>query len=151
MGDGLRRSRAGVISVAEAPPIVIRRPVVLSTRSFSTTFETGYSVNLTRLDDAGTSAATAVTARQDEEIVVAKTERAFRPLPPFVLFCRFDPAATCCAVCAHVPPPEYPMHKKRAQFSLHALPLSPTTGMLGYVKKECALLGASPLTHRPSK
>ena len=104
---------------------MIRRPVVLSARSFSSTFETGYSVKLTRLDGAGTPTATAVTARQDDEIVVAKTERAFRPLPPFVLFCRFDPAATCFVVCAYSRRRIIPIHKKRAQFSLFCTPTKP--------------------------
>ena len=57
------------------------------------------------------------------------------------------PAITCCAVRAHVPPPEYPMHKKRAQFPLFCTLGSPGTGIVEYMKRKNAPIRAHLHSH----
>ena len=58
------------------------------------------------------------------------------------------PAAICLAVCAHVPPPVCPMHKKRAHCLFHALTGSPCRGLKEYMKQETRPVGAYPATIR---
>ena len=65
----------------------------------------------------------------------------------FAVFCLFSDAIGF-AVCAHVPPPEYPMHKKRAHLFSHALKSSPSKGLCEYMKRQCARWGAPSLTCR---
>ena len=67
--------------------------------------------------------------------------------PTFLFAFWLFPAVTCFAVCARYRRRK-PMHKKRAQFTLFCTLPKPWTGHPEYMKRKCALMGASPLTCR---